>query len=463
MSQIFKDTNSSPAPDIEFVQGDSGLPVGPDPATFTIDLLGAPDISVAGTPGTFTLQLTDLTKFTPYVVGPVGQSRFQTIQAAINAANAAGGGLVFIWNGTYNEDLTLFDNIQLFGDSEFGTTIIGSHTIPAAGKVNIFRINFESAGDIFISGAAGTTKIIIENCTLNATNGYSFNLPNFMVPASLILSNIKGIGANDGGIYNTGGMAVNASQVILGTGIANPMTLSGVTFFDTGITITCPINFVGAATLASLSNFYANTITFAGTSHADFFNDTIITGANPCIVQSSTGAIFFATCILLSFSDPAIDGIGTGIITFSNTSLPGNNKVQPLLNKGTFNGATYDSFSAVELGTAQTAGAVTADPIIIDLGPRTANYSFDILFSALENGGAAAATYEVVGGVRTNGIAATLIDVPDFTVIEDAPLATADIDLLAIGNTAVIRVTGVAATNISWSVRANYIYIGLPT
>lgn len=50
---------------------------------------------------------------TPFVVGPTGQAGYQTIQAAINAAHASGGGTVYIQPGTYAENLTLYDRVNL--------------------------------------------------------------------------------------------------------------------------------------------------------------------------------------------------------------------------------------------------------------------------------------------------------------------------------------------------------------
>ena len=52
---------------------------------------------------------------TPYVVGPAGQADYQTIQDGIDAANAAGGGVVYVQPGSYTEDLTLYDGVDLYG------------------------------------------------------------------------------------------------------------------------------------------------------------------------------------------------------------------------------------------------------------------------------------------------------------------------------------------------------------
>lgn len=58
--QAFSGLNSPTTPDIEFVQGNTGGPVGPNPATFTINITGdtAQGAHVNGTPGTYTEVIT---------------------------------------------------------------------------------------------------------------------------------------------------------------------------------------------------------------------------------------------------------------------------------------------------------------------------------------------------------------------------------------------------------------------
>ena len=52
---------------------------------------------------------------TPFVVGPIGQAGYQTIQSALDAANAAGKGAVWVMPGTYTENLTFYPTSQLSG------------------------------------------------------------------------------------------------------------------------------------------------------------------------------------------------------------------------------------------------------------------------------------------------------------------------------------------------------------
>lgn len=103
--------------DLATLTGDSGGAVGPD-GSHNINILGGSTLSVAGNPGTNTLTINSSSAgypITPFVVGPTGEAGYQTIQAAVNAANAAGGGTVFIQPGTYAENITLFASINLWG------------------------------------------------------------------------------------------------------------------------------------------------------------------------------------------------------------------------------------------------------------------------------------------------------------------------------------------------------------
>ena len=82
----------------EFLTGNSGGAVGPDPSE-NINIVGTGVIDVVGNPGTNTLTISSTASggtfpMTPFVVGPVGKGEFQTIQAGLDAANAAGGGIV---------------------------------------------------------------------------------------------------------------------------------------------------------------------------------------------------------------------------------------------------------------------------------------------------------------------------------------------------------------------------------
>ena len=115
---------------------------------------------------------------TDYVVDPSGGGDYTTIQAAMTAANAAGGGSVWVRPGAYAESLTFYDDVSLVGatavgeNSTQGVVVTGVHTPPASGDMEIRNIGFGDGGtSTFLSAAAGSTDIRIVDCWCDLTTG----------------------------------------------------------------------------------------------------------------------------------------------------------------------------------------------------------------------------------------------------------------------------------------------------
>jgi parallel beta-helix repeat protein len=78
--------------------------------------------------------------------------QYSTIQSAINFANANGGGYrIYVYNGTYNENLTIPCKIDLFGEDK-NTTIISGGSIGDtitinSSHVNISRFKIQNSGN----------------------------------------------------------------------------------------------------------------------------------------------------------------------------------------------------------------------------------------------------------------------------------------------------------------------------
>lgn len=155
---------------INSITGDVGAPILP--VLGNINILGSPDIEFSGAGAT--MSATDLVKITPYVVA-ASDAPYTSIQTAINAAAAAGGGTVALRSGIYVENITLSAGVNLVGFSGFSltpsTVINGTVTASFAGSVTITNIGItENVGSpIVISGAAATTLILL-NCVINCAN-----------------------------------------------------------------------------------------------------------------------------------------------------------------------------------------------------------------------------------------------------------------------------------------------------
>ncbi len=304
--------------DVDTLTGDTGGAISPTAGN--INILGGDGITVAGAGSTLTVNRDAEGGYpiTPYVVGSSGQAGYTTIQAGINAANAAGGGLVFIQPGTYTEDLTLFDGIALFGSSEQDTIIVGTHTPPTSGTLNVFRCTLQDATAIFSSAAAGTTSIICEDCTFAVTNGYTFDLLNWT--GEIQLFDIGPGGTNDGGINNTGGAPFAMFAAGLGNGTGNSMILSGPIFVLTS-TFGCPIDFQTGATGSFNTTEFNGALTFSNNSAISISGSTISSGATAALTMSSSGSCSLLNCGISSTNTPAIAGAGAGTLTLTGVEF----------------------------------------------------------------------------------------------------------------------------------------------
>lgn len=314
-------TNTSAS--AETLTGNSGGAVGP--TLSNINILGSYTNTVVGNPGTSTLTITPTSSgypITPYVVGVAGKAGYQTIQAAINAANAAGGGIVGVQPGTYVENLTLYDGCHVtgitFADAGGGVIIQGVHTPPSAGGFAFNNVQLESATHIFNSASAGSAHLIIGNAAIIVTNGYTFNLPNWTGKLETYDVNDRG-STNDGYVNNTGEAEIAIFSAAVGSGSGNIMTISGLCSIFT-CAISCPINFVTGANAFMEYNVHGETITLSNNSTGEFIGCEIDT----YITMSSSASWLIGECIINTSSNPALAGSGAGTLTLNDITFVNN-------------------------------------------------------------------------------------------------------------------------------------------
>src|ERR1700677_1718991 len=163
---------------LDSLTGNSGGAVGAD-ASHNINLTAINTNTVIGTPGTNTLTIIPTTAgypVTPFVVGPANQAGYQTVQSAVAAAGAAGGGIVVVQPGTYTENLTLINDVHIMGltfaDAGGGANIIGTHIPPSSGGFVFRNLSLTGTNAIFSSAVAGTAHLVIADTIINVTNGY---------------------------------------------------------------------------------------------------------------------------------------------------------------------------------------------------------------------------------------------------------------------------------------------------
>lgn len=172
------------ATQVQTLTGDTFGPVSP--LGGNINIVGSSGLRVDGGFAPSTLTLNNLRDLSAFVVSPfVGESEYTTIQAAMNAALAAGGGNVIILPGTYSENLSFISGVNLIGlqdprsNSGSLSHIIGNHVFPATNFFSVQNLSFNATGgNTFATAAGANVSVIFDNCVLNqlAGPGSVFNI-----------------------------------------------------------------------------------------------------------------------------------------------------------------------------------------------------------------------------------------------------------------------------------------------
>lgn len=184
---------------------------------------------------------------TPYIVGSDANSEYNTIQAAITQAVADGASSatpknIYIKPGTYTENLTISDGINLIGFGGdvllTGTPVVvsGNHTI--SGNWNAYNLTLNSANNALIL-FSGSGNIGIFRCYLQGSAIGVFDGGNTRVQAIFQSSIINAGGA----IVKTANATTDLNAVFLyGTNVESGdyiFDLSDLNSSTTGASLTC--------------------------------------------------------------------------------------------------------------------------------------------------------------------------------------------------------------------------------
>lgn len=341
--------NNIPPPpgSVTSLEGNDSVIVGPN-GSGVIHLLGQSTVQVTGNAGTNTETISPTVSgwpITPYVVSQTGQGGYSTIQSAVNAAHAAGGGNVWVQGGTYNENLTLYPSITIqgpeilsgFPGDPYGVFINGSHTPPTTGGVTFNNVNLFSTGDCIASNAAGSAELNFTNVSIGVTNGYFLNIPNWTGVLSFWDVN-SSAGTNDGGINNpSGGASVFAFEVGLGFGTTHTMQISGE-FVLEGSEIYNSVQFNTGSVLLIDNTQFSGNVTLAGNTTGSISCARFTTGSLAAVTMSSSANVSISTANINSSNNPAIAGSGSGTLTLADISFLNNSIIAGTLTLATTGG-----------------------------------------------------------------------------------------------------------------------------
>ncbi|WP_420421695.1 hypothetical protein [Simkania sp.] len=271
-----------------------------------------------------------------FLVALDGSGNFSSIQAAINAAVEVGGNAtVWIKNGSYFEDLSLYSGVNLVGASGLGdlgdVEITGVHTPPISGHIVLRNIRWNGLDYILFSEEAGTCHITVIDALLNVQDGYSFYLPNWdgLGGGALELQDVNpGFPewSQDGGVYNPYGRAkIFIYNAGLGIGTEKNMFLSGPVNMLASC-IGCALQLDLDAELNCNSSVISRII-FEGSSFGNVSNTHILSETGPAITMNSTGKVSFNTCVIDGTQDPVISGNDLGVFNINGCAFPNKSKI----------------------------------------------------------------------------------------------------------------------------------------
>lgn len=272
---------------------------------------------------------TNLYSNSRYIVDNVTPgSPYTTVQSAINAAHAAGGNAdVWIRQGTYTENLTLYDTVNVEGQEQTLSIIIGHHTPPASGSVRFTRVGLQATGtdSIFSSAVAGSTTLNCLRCQFTINNGYIYNLPNWT--GQLVLRWCVDLSTNNGIINNAGGSAIILNHSLIGAGTGQTFTSNGnCRIFS--VAFGCPslFNGTGTSTIDGATTMSGNIAT-AGSHTLRISVARIPTGTAQAITHNSSSTLLVENAVVFSTNATAIGGSGAGQLQIINVQFPSSNVI----------------------------------------------------------------------------------------------------------------------------------------
>lgn len=315
------------------ITGDSGGALSPTSGNWNI--LGAGETSTSGSGSTLSILSP---REAAFIVDPTADNgTHQTISAAVSAASS--GDYIFIRPGTYTEDITLTDGINIVGWSigfNNQPKIVGKVTI-SSGIANVCGLEIDTDGDYAVE------------CTSSGSLNVSF-------------CRLNGVDNDVIGFASSNGMRVIDSTINLGTTGIKAFAASGAGTLsfrrcgggNAGGSTTASTSTAGVLTMKeggwpfqiNVSNTNTNTI-------SDWnFNNTTLNAV--CITTSGSGATVVLNNVFLESGTAAALSVGANTTAIPNTIIVNSTNTNPVTGAGTIR---YGSI--VSQGTGQGENVTT--------------------------------------------------------------------------------------------------------
>lgn len=254
-------------------------------------------------------------QITRFVVGPAPDAPYQKIQDALNAAHAAGGGMVYVQPGVYREDLVFFDKTQLVSieyENAGHTILTGEHVPPEKGSIAIRGVRLASTQSIFKSNVPGTASLSVLECSFAVEDGWVFDLPNWKGTFNINDCGSQ-LSTQDGVLNNSAGASIFTNNCQVGAGSERSFTANGDVRMDLTF-LNCPSKISGGTVFVNFGLF-SKTLEISGEATGNIFLGNFFTDDSPALNITSTKPLTLKQSSIESSSSEVITGSGTVNLT----------------------------------------------------------------------------------------------------------------------------------------------------
>lgn len=241
---------------------------------------------------------------------------FLTVQHAIDVATS--GTAIFIYPGTYTENITFKAGVYLLSPVKFGVYIVGNHTANFSGTIVCDKIILQSStgNTVAFSGSGAQNLQFVGSCSINSGTGDAINWTNTNASSKIYFEdgtcNVSTSGASARCFYSTTGAAGSliANRVSFKVNNSNNVCLSiggAVSFSHTSDAT------YGQAVVSGSATYTSAMVSHTAASVAS-------------VITNSTGLTMLLNCIQTGTAIPMVDGVGL----FAESAI-----VYPSTGKGT--------------------------------------------------------------------------------------------------------------------------------
>jgi len=320
-----------------------------------------------------------------------------TIASAITTAGA-GPATIAIRAGTYTENFTLPENINLVSyDADALTptvTIVGKITATSAGTRSISGIRLQTNGD-FLLAVTGSeaTVIYLKNCYLNMTNNTGISHTSSSASSLIVLDYCRGsLGTTGITLFvstSLGGIVLQTSQIGNSGGSTTASSTSAgpistqSSYLALAFSTSSTGSFAFVSTTVDCSAINTACLTTAGTAQSTINNCQLSSGTASSLSVGAGTTVIVSNTTVSSSNTNAITGAGTvtyGDINFIGTSSLINTTTQTYLysNVGKYKATGQPCVVAYQSGNqANVTGDGTSYTIIFDTETKDQDSNFN--------------------------------------------------------------------------------------